>query len=77
MNTVERGQAAEGLMRNPLLVESLELIEEAIVEQWKDTPDANLRENLYYTLQGQRRFKVLLQAAVENGTLDAHLGENK
>ena len=76
MNVIQRGQAAEELMRHPLLVETLELVERAIIEQWADTTDNNLREELYYTLQGQRRFKTVLDAAIQNGKLEAHLGES-
>ena len=77
MNNIERGQAAAMLLQTPLLVETLELIEEAIIEQWTGTNDTTLREQLWYTLQGQKRFKTVLEAAIENGKLDAHLGDRQ
>lgn len=77
MNNVQRGQRSEQLLTDPLLVETLELIEEAIIEQWTGTNDTTLREQLWYTLQGQKRFKTVLEAAIENGKLDAHLGDRQ
>ncbi len=77
MDNVQRGQRSEQLLTDPLLVETLELIEEAIIEQWTGTNDTTLREQLWYTLQGQKRFKTVLEAAIENGKLDAHLGDRQ
>lgn len=67
MTIIEEGQSAEKLLANPLLQESLSTIESALIETWKETKDTLVREELWYTLQGARRFKTMLEQIVLNG----------
>jgi hypothetical protein len=67
MTIIEEGQAASKLLANPLLQESLNIIESALIDQWMDTKDTLVREELWYTLQGAKRFKTILEQIVTNG----------
>ena len=75
MNTIEKGKAAEELLAEPLLKESLDTIRDAIISQWTVTKDSLLRDELWYTLAGLRRFEAILINAIETGSVDLALKE--
>lgn len=75
MNTIEKGQAASELLANPLLKESLDTIKDAIISQWTVTADSSLRDELWFTLTGLRRFEAILINAIETGSVDLTLKE--
>lgn len=75
MSKVEEGQAASKLLANPLLQDTLVTIETALIEQWTVTKDTLLREELWYTLQGLKRFKGLLENIVEQGKYELVIKE--
>ena len=67
MDKIQEGQAAKELLANPLLQESLQTIESALIEQWALSRDTSVREELWYTLQGLKRFTTVLEMTVTNG----------
>jgi len=67
MDSISRGHLASELLDNPLLQETLKDIESAITEQWKNTKEHLVREELWFTLKGLDRFKMILESTVENG----------
>jgi hypothetical protein len=75
MTMIEEGQAAKELLANPLLQESLSTIESAIIEQWQETKDTLVREEMWHTLQGLKRFKLVLEMVVSNGLNELALRE--
>lgn len=75
-NTVEEGQAAKKLLQNPLLAETLTTIESALIDQWKVTSSPDIREEVWYTLMGLKRFTGILEAAVESGEAEKLIKEN-
>jgi hypothetical protein len=70
MNPIEEGQAAEKLLANPLLQEALATIESALIEQWTESKDSLVREELWHTLQGSRRFKRVFEIMIDNGSIE-------
>lgn len=50
---IQRGEAAEQLLRNELLVEAFSMVENGIIEQWKSAP---IRDR-----EGQHELKLLLK----------------
>jgi hypothetical protein len=72
---VKEGQAAKQLLANPLLNETLESIESAIIDQWKVTSSPETREELWYTQKGLERFAGILAIAVENGDAESAIQE--
>ena len=65
MNTQESGQAAGDLLANPLLQDSLHIITSTLIEEWTECKQSELREELWMTLQGQKRFIALLELTVQ------------
>jgi hypothetical protein len=75
MNVEQKGQAADKLLADPLLQEALETIASALIEQWQETKDSTVREELWFTLQGLKRFKHVLEMTVSNGEDETALKE--
>ena len=75
MSKIEEGQAADKLLANPLLQESLDTIESALIEQWTESRDTLVREELWYTLQGLKRFVTVLEFTVQSGNDELLLKE--
>ena len=75
MDSIRKGQLSKELLDNPLLKETLEIIESALIDQWKDSNDSKVREEVWYTLAGLRRFRGVLEIAVQNGEADYALQE--
>jgi len=76
MNEVQqRGQHAERLLQDPLMVEALEAIEQTLRESWDSATTTEVREELWYTLKGMQRFKQYLSLAVEQGDYETALTE--
>lgn len=67
----QRGQQAERLLADPLLVEAFETIEQEITQQWITSParDADGREKLWMMQQMLYRVKGHLDSVVESGKL--------
>jgi hypothetical protein len=75
MNIHEEGQAAKELLANPLLQDTLATIESTITDQWIETKDTLLREELWFTLQGQKRFRTLLENLIERSQYELVIKE--
>lgn len=68
---VSRGLEAERLLREPLLVEAFEKLQEEYTRAWQTSPvrDADAREKLYLTLLMLNRLKDDLRIVMESGQL--------
>jgi hypothetical protein len=75
LSTIEEGQAARDLLANPLLQESFEFIESTLTDQWAESTDTLVREEIWFTLQGLRRFKSVLELTMTSGQNEALLKE--
>ena len=75
MDKIQEGQVAKELLQHPLLQDSLQTIESALIEQWVLSRDTSVREELWYTLQGLKRFKTILEMTVTNGEDERALKE--
>lgn len=75
MDKIQEGQAAKELLQHPLLQDSLQTIESALIEQWTLSRDTSVREELWYTLQGLKRFKTVLEMTVTSGEDERALKE--
>lgn len=66
-----RAERAEALMRNELLVEAFEYLDNQFTEAWKmsDIKDAENRERVYYLCQSLTALKGYFQSVVESGKL--------
>jgi len=74
---IRKGQEAEELLNHPLLVETLDLIETIIREEWELAQDVETREGIWYTLQGALRFRNTLNNYVGNGKYESALKEQE
>ena len=72
-----RGQAATQLLEHPLMAEALDIIDEALTEQWITSTSTEAREEIWYTLQGAKRFQHFLQVVIETGDYAKALEEKK
>ena len=77
MDMKERGHRAAEMLSDPLVIETLDLIEQTIIQSWKETQDVTAREDLWYTLRGHQRFKNVLQSAIENVEFEDRLAEKR
>lgn len=68
---LQRGQMAEYLLSHPLFVESFDLIEKEVMEEWKNSPsrDADGREKLWTMMKLLQRLKANIQTVAETGKL--------
>lgn len=73
----ERGQHAENLLQDPLVVDALKSIEQVLQDSWKEAPSAEIREELWYTLKGMQRFKHYFTVAIEQGKFETALMEKE
>lgn len=67
--TLRRAGHAQQLLEDPLLIEALDTIEREIVEQWETCParDKEGRELLWQYYKNAKKFRGILQGAVESG----------
>lgn len=68
-----RANRAQQLLSDKLLVEALDSIEQEIIEQWESCParDAEGREALWKYYKTAKKFRGILQGAVESGKVAA------
>ena len=74
--TIE-GHAAKAILEDPTVRATLDLIESALKDQWELATTSEQREEVWYTLQGAKRFRNVLTQAVENMEFDAQLKEKQ
>lgn len=67
MDDKQRGHRAKAILEDQLVVDSFQLIEDSVLEEWNKAATTDLREELWYTLKGLHRFKTALEIAVQNG----------
>lgn len=67
---MDRGQAAKDLLEHPLLKEALADIRETITRTWEESSDAQLREELWYSLKAANRLEMYLTTILDNQKLD-------
>jgi len=77
MKAIEKGHRAENILQDPLIVEALTGIEQALREQWTNASTTEVREELWYTLKGLLRFKHYLTVIVDNGVYEEALLEKE
>lgn len=67
----ERGEAAQALADNPLLVEALDSFVEKVTSAWTNSnpQDAAGREKLWHLLRAAQEFKAFIQATVDSGKI--------
>jgi len=75
MNPIQRGQASAAILENPLVKEAFEVIESALNDSWRTSPDAQVREEIYYTLKGLDRFRLVFETAIQSGSAELALQE--
>ena len=71
LNNIQRGERAREILENELFIESFEVIEQEIIEQWKSAParDVEGREKLYLLLKLSEKYKSALTRVIETGKL--------
>lgn len=70
MDEIQRGEQAQTVLNDPLVIEALDGIEEIILTQWQEAKETTEREELWYTLQGAKRFRNYLTIVKENGEFE-------
>lgn len=71
----ERGQHAENILQDPLVVDALKSIEQVLRDSWDNATSTEVREELWYTLKGMQRFKHYFTVAIEQGEFETALKE--
>ncbi len=71
MNTEQKGQAAKNFLAHPIVQLTLDEIEEQLHELWASSNEATERDELWYTLKGLNRFKILLDSHVQNASFES------
>lgn len=68
---IRRGNEAERLLREPLLLEAFEKIEQACLAEWKNAPtrDTEGRERIWTMVKLLERVKAHLTAVAQTGRL--------
>ena len=71
---IQRGEQAARLLSEPLLVETLELIELEYTQEWKNSPvrDVEGREKLWLMVRTVQKLRSELEAVLETGKLAQH-----
>ena len=75
MDMQQRGQRAKEILADPLIVETLDLIEQSLIQTWKESNEATAREDAWYTLRGHQRFINILTTTIESGEYSKALEE--
>ncbi len=73
MTAEARAEHARRLIDDPLLVEVLNSIEQAAIDEWASTPmgEVERREMAYHSLKASRRVRDALQGVKDNGLVAA------
>lgn len=66
---IQRGQEAAILLRNPLLVETLDEIERATIQKWEMAEAKETREDFWRLYKVAKLFRQALQSHIETGKL--------
>jgi hypothetical protein len=68
---INRADAAQRIMDDPLVKEAFQAIEDGIVDAWKVIPsrDVEAREHLHRLLQAKQKFENVFRIAVEEGAI--------
>jgi hypothetical protein len=70
---MKRAARAEQLLREPLIVEALDIIEKDVLEQWEACPvrDVDGRELLWKYYKTAKKFRAILEGVVSSGKVVA------
>lgn len=76
---IERGVRAEKLLKDPLLVESFEMVKKALMVKWEQSPvrDSDGREKLYLMIKAVNDAHGYLEQAMRDGTVAVHSREQR
>ncbi|WP_426355668.1 hypothetical protein ACN9MD_09745 [Stenotrophomonas maltophilia] len=68
---IARGERANQLLSDPLLVEAFEIVEQELTSQWQNSPvrDAEGREKLFLTLRCLQKARAHLTSVLETGVM--------
>lgn len=71
---IERGAKAEKLLRDPLLLESFEMVKQALMKKWELSPtrDKEGREYLYLMIKAVNDSHGYLEQAIRDGKVALH-----
>jgi hypothetical protein len=71
---INRAEAAQRILDDPMVKDALQAIEDGIVSAWKDLPlrDVEGREHLHRVLHAKRQFEAVFAAHIQNGTIAAN-----
>lgn len=69
------GQHARQVLGDPATQEVLNMIEQQLTQSWKEAQESEVREEVWYTLQGHQRFVTTLKAFEDNYVYEQSLEE--
>jgi hypothetical protein len=66
---IQRGERALQLLREPLIVEAFQIIEQDLIEKWQTSParDVQARETLYLSQMLLKRLQAQLELVMHTG----------
>lgn len=72
---IQRGENASRILEDPLVKDTLTGLESMMIQAWRAASDADIREELWFTLKGLERFRSAFEAAVQSGQYERTLTE--
>jgi len=72
---IQRGENAARVLNDPLVKDTLAGLEDLMIQSWRAASDADIREELWFTLKGLERFRSMFEGAVQSGQYERTLTE--
>lgn len=68
---IQRGERALQLLREPLIIEAFQIIEQDLIEKWQTSParDVQARETLYLSQMLLKRLQAQLELVMQTGQM--------
>jgi hypothetical protein len=68
---IQRGERALQLLREPLIIEAFQIIEQDLIEKWQTSParDKDARETLYLSQMLLKRLQSQLELVMQTGQM--------
>lgn len=77
MDNIQRGQIAQRILGDEVVVEAFEQIEDSLLEIWKQAKTTEDREEVWYTLRGLELFKHCFEATISSGSFEKAVQEQE
>lgn len=70
MNPLERARLAGEVINNEVYASAYELLQQRIIEEWRDAKDTESRERLHLSLKLLSKVRQVLESAMTSGEIE-------